>query len=76
MTEAERKLAHLIVKISKDRDFCIPVVLLARQENLTDKLINFLEHNTITDEQLVWDWFFSEDGGGIDASPLEIEKDE
>ena len=76
ITEAENKLAHLVVAISKDRDFCIPLCLLARQEGITEKLVDFLEHATITDEQQVWDWVFSEEGGGLELKPLELVDDD
>ena len=45
VTEAEKKLVKLLIKIDRDKDSVIGASLLARETKMTEECISFIEEN-------------------------------
>ena len=54
LTNAERKLISLIKNIDNDTYFIIGALLLAKEHNMTEELIEFIEENSnITQDDII-----------------------
>ena len=54
LTNAERKLISLIKNIDNDTNFIIGAFLLAKEHNMTEELIEFIEENPdVTQDDII-----------------------
>jgi hypothetical protein len=70
LTEEEKKLGRLLIKVHKEKDFVIPAFLCAREDGTIKDCIEFIESNPGIDDQDVWNFLLK------DTPPMEIVDDD
>ena len=61
LTNAERKLISLIKNIDNDTYFIIGAFLLAKEHNMTEELIEFIEENPVVTQDDIINFSFPND---------------